>query len=95
MVIKSGNIGIGNINPTAKLDIAGSIKITDGTQGVGKVLTSDTSGQASWQNPNSGGPLASRPTNPTLYSTYLVTDDGGPYLSIFIGNGVWKKIMLE
>jgi hypothetical protein len=44
------NVGIGTSTPTAKLDIVGNIKITDGTQGLGKVLTSDASGNASWTN---------------------------------------------
>jgi hypothetical protein len=45
-----GNVGIGTETPTsnAKLDIVGKIKITDGSQGVNKVLTSDASGLASW-----------------------------------------------
>ena len=33
------------------LDVEGQIKITDGTQGIGKVLTSDANGVASWQTP--------------------------------------------
>jgi trimeric autotransporter adhesin len=45
----SGNVGIGVSSPAAKLDIAGSVKIVDGTQGNGKVLTSNASGVASWQ----------------------------------------------
>ncbi|WP_317896728.1 beta strand repeat-containing protein [Aurantibacillus circumpalustris] len=48
-VRNDGNVGIGTASPTQKLDVAGSVKITDGTQGVGKVLTSDASGNASWQ----------------------------------------------
>lgn len=44
-----GNVGIGTVAPAAKLDINGKIKITDGTQGDGKVLTSDANGVASWQ----------------------------------------------
>lgn len=44
----NGNVGIGTSNPAAKLDITGQIKITDGSEGVGKVLTSDASGLASW-----------------------------------------------
>jgi|GEM_PF-3158788 len=47
----SGNLGIGNTTPGAKLDIIGTIKIADGTQGAGKVLTSDVTGLASWQSP--------------------------------------------
>ncbi|MGB3079964.1 MAG: FISUMP domain-containing protein, partial [Saprospiraceae bacterium] len=43
------NVGIGTTTPTAKLDVIGSIKITDGTQGAGKVLTSDVNGKATWQ----------------------------------------------
>jgi hypothetical protein len=46
----AGNLGIGTETPAAKLDIAGTIKITDGTQGVNKVLTSDANGLASWAN---------------------------------------------
>jgi hypothetical protein len=45
-----GNVGIGTETPTAKLDIAGAIKITDGSQGANKVLTSDANGLASWAN---------------------------------------------
>ncbi len=44
----SANVGIGTSTPNAKLEIAGQIKITGGAPGVGKVLTSDASGLASW-----------------------------------------------
>ncbi|MEO7263826.1 MAG: hypothetical protein ABIW38_02885 [Ferruginibacter sp.] len=46
------NVGIGVLVPAAKLDIAGNIKITDGSQGSGKVLTSDVNGLANWTIPN-------------------------------------------
>lgn len=49
--LESGYLGLGVTNPQARLDIAGNIKITDGTQGVGKVLTSDANGLAIWQTP--------------------------------------------
>ena len=42
------NVGIGTITPAAKLDILGNIKIADGTQAAGPVLTSDADGLASW-----------------------------------------------
>ena len=47
--IKNGNVGIGSTDPTAKLEVAGQVKITGGSPGAGKVLTSDAVGLASWQ----------------------------------------------
>ena len=46
----NGNVGIGTNNPGAKLEVAGTLKIVDGTQGLGKVLTSNANGNASWAN---------------------------------------------
>jgi hypothetical protein len=50
-----GNIGIGVSNPSARLEINGQIEITGGTPGVGKVLTSDANGLATWETPSGGG----------------------------------------
>lgn len=51
----TARLGIGTASPGARLDVeGGKIKITDGTEGVGKVLTSDASGVASWQTPAGG-----------------------------------------
>lgn len=49
----TGNFGIGTVNPQATLHVAGTIRLDDGNQGTGKVLTSDASGNASWQIPPS------------------------------------------
>ncbi len=46
-----GNVGIGTTSPGAKLEIAGQVKITGGTPGAGKVLTSDAVGLATWNTP--------------------------------------------
>ncbi|HBB65820.1 MAG: hypothetical protein A2X28_00440 [Elusimicrobia bacterium GWA2_56_46] len=46
-----GRVGIGlgpGGLPTAKLHVAGTFRLVDGTQAVGKVLTSDANGLASW-----------------------------------------------
>jgi hypothetical protein len=50
-----GNVGIGTSNPLTTLDIAGQIRITGGSPGLGKVLTSDANGLASWQSLTTGG----------------------------------------
>ncbi len=55
VIMTNGNVGIGTVTPGAKLEVAGQIKITGGTPGVGKVLTSDASGLASWTTAGGGG----------------------------------------
>ena len=50
MVIRSnGNIGIGTPTPVEKLHVVGNIRMVDGNQATGKVLTSDVNGTATWQ----------------------------------------------
>ena len=55
----NGNLGLGTIFPTTKLHIDngtsnGAIRIVDGTQAAGKVLTSDANGVATWKNKGLG-----------------------------------------
>ena len=50
------NVGIGTANPTTTLEVVGAVKIADGTEGVGKVLTSDASGVAYWESLPPGMP---------------------------------------
>jgi hypothetical protein len=52
-----GEIGIGTDNPLATLDVVGDIKITDGTEGIGKVLTSNATGKAAWETPSATSAL--------------------------------------
>ena len=56
----AGDMGVGVANPTAKLDVAGTVKSTGFTMNVGaslngKVLTSDANGIGTWQTPAIGG----------------------------------------
>ena len=54
-LLVSGNVGIGTTAPGAKLEVGGQVKITGGSPGAGKVLASDASGLAIWQNIASAG----------------------------------------
>lgn len=51
----TGFVGLGTDTPGARLEVNGLVKITGGTPGVGKVLTSDGTGLATWISPPSGG----------------------------------------
>jgi hypothetical protein len=67
-----GNMGIGTANPTAKLEVNGQVKITGGTPGAGKVLTSDENGLATWQTPSAGAGAFSIQSQPQIAT---VTDN--------------------
>jgi hypothetical protein len=67
----AGDVGIGTTTPSAKLDVAGNVKITDGTQAAGAILTSDASGNASW-NTKAKGTIEQMSSNST-YSASLVS----------------------
>ena len=77
IITQQNNIGIGAINPTAKLDVDGQIKMRGGSPGVGKVLTSDANGLASWQN------LPVTPPNGN--NNWLLTGNTLSVLGRFIG----------
>ena len=47
-VVNSGYIGMGTETPTEKLHVLGNIKMVDGNQSNGYVLTSDSNGVGSW-----------------------------------------------
>ena len=49
VIDKDGDVGINQANPNARLHVNGDVRIVDGTQGAGKVFTSDGNGFASWQ----------------------------------------------
>jgi hypothetical protein len=49
LITGSGDVGIGISAPTEQLHVSGSIRMVDGNEGVGKVLTSDANGVATWK----------------------------------------------
>lgn len=75
-ITSAGNIGIGSTSPTTKLEIAGQIKITGGIPGAGKVLTSDASGLATWENSAVGG-ITSINGLTSLSQTYAIPGTTG------------------
>lgn len=64
VISSTGNLGIGTLDPQAKVHIVSAtagkgLCIADGTQGLGKILKSDDDGNASWINrPKPGGTVA-------------------------------------
>ena len=48
VVDMKGNVGIGTASPVASLDVRGSIRINDGTQGSGNIFTTDGTGLGYW-----------------------------------------------
>jgi hypothetical protein len=54
VITSDGRIGVGMLSPQTRLDIhsstPGAIRIADGTEGGGKILTSDANGTTSWTN---------------------------------------------
>lgn len=49
VVTTNGNLGIGTVAPITKLDIAGAVRINDGSAVPNYVLTSNSIGRASWK----------------------------------------------
>lgn len=86
-ILDGGNVGIGNINPLAKLDVAGTVKISDGTQGADKVLTSDAAGNASWK--SMGGQFGFKKC------TQLAPLLGGTFTGNFVVPAGVTEIMVE
>ena len=80
-------VGIGTYKPGAKLEVntgstAGAVKIVDGTQGAGKVLTSDANGLATWKEQRLvmiQGVKGSGVTIPVTGNAYIYT---GSYITL-------------
>ncbi len=89
-ITSAGNVGIGTANPTEKLEINGSVKITDGTQGAGKVLTSDATGKATWKTPVSSTVVTAVIPAPATLATVAGNNDFYSGISLALAEGVWE-----
>ena len=54
-IYSSGKVGIGTQTPSQMLEVVGQVKITGGSPGADKVLTSDANGLATWEDAAGGG----------------------------------------
>jgi len=90
-VSSDGKVGIGTNAPAATLDVRGAsgttLKVVDGNQAAGKVLTSDAAGNASWQTAVGGTvkyiQLTMSANQGTLHNGYGVNFD-----TVFRSNGM-------
>jgi hypothetical protein len=83
LIFNGGNIGVGTSSPSTKLEVAGQIKVTGGSPGIGKVLTSDANGLATWKDPYAPN---CENTIPTIYSTGVILNvpDNSQYIYVTI-----------
>ncbi len=84
-IYDNGNIGIGTEKPSAKLEVAGQVKITGGEPGNNKILVSDANGLATWK-PN----LDNDPTNELELPSQ--TGNAGKYLTTNGSVASWEAI---
>jgi hypothetical protein len=81
-LLVQGNVGIGTTGvPVTPLEVNGFVRITDGTQGLGKVLTSGATGTASWQYASLNCRVRSQPGNPEKGIALTVNCVGTEYVT--------------
>ena len=87
VIVPSANVGIGTIDPTAKLHVTGNFRLVDGTEGTGKTLVSDASGNASWS------PTAFTPSDSVTIYALSPTEGTSYYCTDCTGDGITGRIV--
>ncbi|MRX69314.1 hypothetical protein SAMN06265349_1063 [Flavobacterium resistens] len=90
-ITDNGNVGVGSVNPGAKLEVnngttAGAVKIVDGTQSLGKVLTSDANGLAIWSEQAITTIVGTRPSTSIDFSAGNTENAIGGSINLPVGN---------
>ncbi|MBK9981942.1 MAG: collagen-like protein [Saprospiraceae bacterium] len=71
------NVGIGTQTPSTTLEVNGQVKISGGSPGLNKVLTSDGTGLATWASPTPPSPEVAYIYN--LASAFIAPEDDIPF----------------
>ncbi|SHE54695.1 hypothetical protein [Dysgonomonas macrotermitis] len=90
VVTSSGQVGIGTVTPTAKLDIRGTFRLRDGNQAEGKMLVSDVSGNAQWGDRPRIEVIEVDNVNGILSGKTFTTTASYSGVSITIPEGTWQ-----
>lgn len=107
-VLADGNVGIGTIAPTQKLEVqtggtstspVTGFKLTDGNQKQGYVLTSDANGVGTWKTTVMTMATGTFTANTNDMPFYQTTTGGVDWIqtggSITLNPGVWKVDLIE
>lgn len=78
MYSSASNVGVGTSTPATSFDVVGTMKITDGSQGDGRVLISDAAGQTTWGSSGWGNISSLNSTSTNITTTWTPV---GPILS--------------
>ena len=94
--LTTGNVGIGTSLPTSMLDINGQLRVRGGSPALGRILTSDASGLATWEDSISGssvgGKFAYGGSTSASISTDVICHPNGDTCSITTGNMIGSAI---
>lgn len=80
----NGNVGIGTNNPNLSLDLLGTLRIEDGTQAAGRILTSNANGSVKWENSSALG-----------FSGWSLTGNAGISATNYIGTSTNQDFYIK